>query len=113
MLNPGYSFYDRFIELCKDRCVTPCTVSRILGFSRSCVTDWKNNGTMPCQENVNKIAYFFNIIVDELMAPEKPDIATKLDEVQVRRYLLGEHDTDTNWIKVKQYIAQIKSNYKA
>ena len=110
MLKPGYSFYDRFIELCKDKCVTPCTVSKILGFSRSCVTDWKNNGTMPCQETVNKIAYYFNITVDELMAPEPPDIDLTVDEAQIRRYLLGDHNTDKNWEKVKKYIEQIKSN---
>lgn len=105
MLRPGITFYDRFMELCKEKCVTPCTVARILGFSRSCVTYWKRNEYIPRQETVNKIAAFFNITVDELMDEECPEIKVSITEQQVREYLLGKKNTETNWGKLKEYIS--------
>ncbi len=110
MLRPGTTFYDRFIELCQEKCVTPCTVARVLRFSRSCVTYWKRNEYIPRQETVNKIAAFFNITVDELMDEECPEIKPSVTEKQIREYLLGDHNTDKNWKKVKEYIDQIKLN---
>ena len=51
-------FYDVFCDLCKQRDLTPGGAAREIGFNRSSITLWKNNGTAPRRALLVKIADF-------------------------------------------------------
>lgn len=70
-------FYDVYCELCKDHGLTPSGAAKEIGFSKGTVSTWKNRGTTPASELLNKIAEFFNVSTDYLL--EKEDVADEID----------------------------------
>ena len=69
--------YDVYCELCKDHGLTPSGAAKEIGFSKGTVSTWKNRGTTPASELLNKIAEFFNVSTDYLL--EKEDVADEID----------------------------------
>ena len=61
-------FYDKFVELCKKHYVTPREVAVGVGLHRSAPYAWKNLGTKPSFRTIVRIAKFFDVPVDEIMA---------------------------------------------
>ena len=70
-------FYDVYCELCKDHGLTPSGAAKEIGLSTGTVSTWKNRGTTPASELLNKIAEFFNVSTDYLL--EKEDVADEID----------------------------------
>lgn len=58
-------FYDRFIQLCKEKGVSPSKAAAEMGMNRSIVTFWKK-GTIPKMDTLNRIATYFDVSVDYL-----------------------------------------------
>lgn len=59
-------FYDRFIELCTKKGVSPSTAAKEIGLSNSIITYWKRGAT-PKADTVQKIANYFSVSVDSLL----------------------------------------------
>lgn len=65
-------FYDRFLNLCNQKGMSPSAVTRENGLNNSISTAWKR-GAMPSGENLQKLADYFGVTVDYLLG---------LDEMQ-------------------------------
>ncbi|MDD3429925.1 MAG: helix-turn-helix transcriptional regulator [Oscillospiraceae bacterium] len=84
-------FYDRFEKLCKEAAVSPSRAAQEMGISKSTVSTWKNRGLVPRQEQLLKIAAYFNTTTDYLIAgteivsaltsKDEKDIAHKINEI--------------------------------
>lgn len=64
-------FYDLYCALCDSKGVSPTRAALDIGISKSLPTSWKNSGTKPKSEILNKIAVYFNVSVDYLLGNEK------------------------------------------
>lgn len=73
-------FYDRFIDLCKERNVSPSAVMIAIGLNKSNATFWKK-GSVPKGETLRKLADYFGVTVDRLVPPEYPPFPEELKEV--------------------------------
>ena len=65
-------FYDRFVQLCKQRGVSTSKAAIDAGLSKSTVTKWKKDpGSKPSGNVIDKLCRYFGISVSELLgAPE-------------------------------------------
>ncbi len=59
-------FYDRFIELCKEKGVKPTPLVVSMGLSSSNVSVWKKGGT-PRPAVLKKLAEYFGVSIADLM----------------------------------------------
>lgn len=99
-------FYDRFVQLCVERNISPSRAAIEAGLSKSTVTKWKTTpDSEPTGTALKKLAEYFGITIAELMGEEtenapagigKGDV---LDEVDVAFYgeykELNEDDKET------------------
>lgn len=91
-------FYDVYCELCKDRGLTPSGAAKEIGFSKGTVSTWKNRGTTPASELLNKIAEFFNVSTDYLL--EKEDVSDEIDTpITEESNKTAHHDLNPDEIK--------------
>lgn len=77
-------FYDKFKALCDRHSITPSRAAQKIGLNKSTVTGWKNLGSSPRYEVIEKIADYFDISVD---------------------YLLGKDTTPDGWVRVLGRVA--------
>ena len=88
-------FYDRFIELCSKKGVSPSRAAIDAGISKSLVSKWKNNATAePSGSVLKKLSDYFGIAVSELLdetetvsEKEKTPILTAKDERDIAKDL--------------------------
>ena len=98
-------FYDRFIQLCSQRGVSPSRAAIDAGISKSLVTKWKSNACKePSPDVLRKLANYFGVTVSDLLDEEKaptPKDGRKIDlkDVDVGFYgdfvELSEDDQET------------------
>lgn len=62
-------FYDRFMQLCKERGVLPTPLLKSLGFSPTNMERWKNGSTVNSDILV-KIANYFDVSIDYFFKEE-------------------------------------------
>lgn len=60
-------FYDIYVELSKQRGISPSKAADEIGINRATVTNWKKKGATPSGETLAKIAEYFNVTVDCLL----------------------------------------------
>lgn len=60
-------FYDNFIKLCAARDVSKAEVGRAIGVSSAAISKWKDGG-MPTDVTLAKLAAYFNVTTDFLLA---------------------------------------------
>lgn len=65
-------FYDNFLRLCNKKGISPTAAVVEMGFQKSVASRWKQS--IPTDANKLKIAEYFGVTVEELMASneEKP-----------------------------------------
>lgn len=63
-------FWKNFIDLCAKNDISPNAVAKKLSISSGAVTRWKNGAT-PNDVTLRKIANYFSVTVEELIADEK------------------------------------------
>lgn len=56
-------FYERFLDLCIQRNISPSAAAQEAGFSNAAATDWKN-GAKPRKANMKKLANYFGVPVE-------------------------------------------------
>ncbi len=64
-------FYDKFVELCKEKGISPSKSAAEIGFDKSSVTNWKKRGYTPKQEILTKIADYFGVTIDYLLGKSR------------------------------------------
>ena len=66
-------FYDRFIELCQRKGVSPTRAALEAGISKSLVSKWKANASRePSPEVIRKLADYFELSPYEVVAAKTP-----------------------------------------
>ena len=60
-------FYDLYLELCKEKGVTPTRAAIEIGISKATPSTWKKRGLTPQGETLNKIANYFDVSTDYLL----------------------------------------------
>lgn len=96
-------FYDKFLQLCKQKGVSPSKAAVDAGISKSLVTKWKTNGCKdPSPEVIRKIAAYFSLSISDLLEENVPSPKVEtdiLDEIDVAFYgdykALSEDDKQT------------------
>lgn len=63
-------FSDNYINLCASKIETVTTVAEHIGLSRTAGQKWAN-GSVPRKTTLKRIADYFGITVDELLAEKK------------------------------------------
>ena len=65
-------FYDKFIQLCNQKGVSPSRAAIDAGISKSLVTKWKANGCKePSPDVLRKLASYFGVTISDLLDEEK------------------------------------------
>lgn len=62
-------FYDKFIEKCKEKNISPYTILRENKLSTGSLSAWKN-GTIPNVFVIYDIAKYFNVRIEDLIERE-------------------------------------------
>lgn len=110
-------FYDRFVDLCRQKGVPPTRAALEIGLSKSTPTSWKNRGLTPQGETLNKIADYFAVSVDYLLGNEQKETpaAADVDEEVIKFALSGGEGriTDAQYEEVKKFVQFIRERDKA
>ena len=84
-------FYDKFIQLCNAKNISPSRAAIEAGISKSLVSKWKNNhAKTPSADVARKFADYFGVTMAELLGEEqkeKAPILTAKDERDIAREL--------------------------
>lgn len=74
-------FYDKYMELCKKKGISPSKAAEEAGFAKSLVTKWRVNKTeIPSPDILSKLSEYFRVTVSELLgeetekAPSEPEL---------------------------------------
>lgn len=115
-------FYEKFLDLCISRNISPSAAAQEAGFSNAASTDWKN-GAKPRKANLKKLANYFNVPVeyfdDEPIAGIKKDPAetgeVNVTDKEIKFALFGgdEDVPEEAYEDVKRYAEFVKEKYKA
>lgn len=96
-------FYVNFVNLCNSIGKSPSAVAEEIGIKRSTVTRWKQ-GKSQTDANIQKVASYFNVSIEELTAENKKsptpegvelspvrkeawELIMKMDEETLRRFI--------------------------
>lgn len=86
-------FYDRFVQICAERGISPSRAAIEAGLSKSTVSKWKNTPEAePTGAALKKLSDFFGVSISELLGeePEKAPTASGahdiLDDVDIAFY---------------------------
>lgn len=63
-----FVFYDKFIELCAQKGITPNKAANEIGFDRTSISKWKKSGFTPQSKTLVKIAKYFDVNVQSLIS---------------------------------------------
>lgn len=58
-------FYDRFLELCRQKGISPAAAAREMGFSNATTTQW-SHGSIPSKASLSKISTYFDVSTEYL-----------------------------------------------
>ena len=64
-------FYDRFLKLCVENGIKPCTMVESIGIKKTAASNWKARKTKPTSYNLQKIADYFGVTVEYLKGEEQ------------------------------------------
>lgn len=78
-----YNLYERIMELCKSRKITPYRMCKDIGMQPSVITDLKMGRRKTVHaETAGKIAEYFNVSTDYLLGKEKSPAIKPDDEAK-------------------------------
>ena len=110
-----FMFYDRFLQLCAQRGISPSKAAVEAGISKSLVTKWRTNAVqVPSAEVLQKLARYFSLSVSDLLeetagAPAQPGVPA-VSEEDIKFALFGGDGeiTDAMYEEVKRFAAFVK-----
>jgi len=107
-------FYDRFLELCREKGVKPTNACLEAGLSRGLAAKWKSTGTeKPSAEALEKLSAYFEKSIDEILgntnAPIRSD-GRKVSDEDIKFALFGGEGeiTDAMYDEVKRFAQMVK-----
>ena len=75
-------FYDKFVELCQWKGVTPSRAAIESGISKSLVTKWKQEKvSAPSPEGLKKLSHYFGVPISELLEEEEEPLVNHDQEL--------------------------------
>lgn len=81
-IGDDFVFYDKFVQLCVQKGVTPSRAAIEAGLSKSTVTKWKNNeDAEPSGTVIKKLSQYFNISYAEVLDNDEPEKSTPANMV--------------------------------
>lgn len=84
-------FYDKYVELCRQKGVSLSAAAIAAGISKSLITKWKSNETkVPSPEVLQKLSVFFNVPIAELLEKEKPTTVSDDGLSESQRLLISQ-----------------------
>ena len=87
-------FYDRFVQICAERGISPSRAAIEAGLSKSTVSKWKNTPEAePTGAALKKLSDFFGVSISELLGEETKKAPTES----------GEHDIDMTDVDIAFY----------
>lgn len=108
-------FYDKYVELCAKKGMTPSAAAKEIGINKAAVSNWKYRKNGPSDITAQKIADYFNVSVDYLLTGEEKETAytnTSADgEDPIAAFMNGIGEGLTNeerqayWDDAREYIA--------
>lgn len=116
---PGFTegepvtFYDRFVQICSLRGISPTKAAQDAGISKSLVTKWKTQGiTQPTGAVIAKLAAYFDLSIPELMGEAAQPAVTEED---IKFALFGGDGeiTDEMYEEVRSFAAFVKEREAA
>lgn len=108
-------FYDRFVNLCSRRGVTPSRAAIDAGLSKSTVTKWKNDPTArPTGAVIDKLTQYFGVSISELLGENEAEPHPVSDE-DIKFALFGgsEGITPEMFEEVRSFAAFVKAREDA
>ena len=111
-------FYDVFLELCKEKGISPSAAAEACGISRSTISTWKTKGYAPRIDKLNQIADYFGVTTDYLLgqsdaqtSPANDEMAEMLEDIRRNPELRTLFSISKNATpdEVRQYIRLIKA----
>ena len=73
-------FYDNYVKLCNKKGISPSAAAEEMGMQRSVVTAWKN-GRVPRRANLQKVADYFGVEIEDLLAGKEKSASSDDDAV--------------------------------
>lgn len=87
ILGCDFVFYDRFVQLCSERGITPSRAAIEAGLSKSTVSKWKSTpDAEPTGTAIKKLCEYFGITIAELMGEESEKPLVN-DDKELTEYL--------------------------
>lgn len=81
ILGCDFVFYDRFVQICADRGVSPSRAAIEAGLSKSTVTKWKTTpDAKPTGAALKKLSDYFGISIAELLDEDTEKAPTEIGE---------------------------------
>lgn len=72
-------FFSNYEKLCAQRGLSATGAALQMGFSRAAVSAWRKGNRIPQGESLSKIAEFFNVSIDFLLAGIEPHPAASAE----------------------------------
>ena len=108
-------FYDKFVQICKSRGISPSRAATEAGLSKSTVTKWKTTpDAEPTGAAIKKITEYFGISIAELMgentkAPaENGKRSVSDDDIKFALFGGSGEITDAMYQEVKEFATLVK-----
>ncbi len=107
-------FYDKYVELCAKRGMTPSAAAKEIGINKAAVSNWKYRKNGPSDITAQKIADYFGVPASELL-DEKEKAPTQQgerilsdDDLKVAYFrgadpTLSDEDMDAMWDDAKNF----------
>lgn len=109
------NFISRIEELLKNRRIQKNKMLSDLNLSVNSFTNWKNRGTVPSGDTLQKIADYFGVTVDYLLGKEqekKPSETEDLEEIRVALFGGDAEVTPEMWEEVKRFARYVAAQKK-
>ena len=109
------NYIDRIEELLKSRKIQKSKMLGDLKLSINSFTNWKNRGTTPSGETLQRIADYFGVTVDYLLGKEqekKPSETEDLEEIRVALFGGDTEVTPEMWEEVKRFARYVAAQKK-
>ena len=113
-------FYDRFVQICTERGITPSRAAVEAGLSKSTVSKWKATpDAEPTGTAIKKLTEYFGITIAELLGEETEKAPTrigerKMSDAELKFALWGDCEDvdDDDLADVRRYAAFVRERQK-
>ncbi|MDO5397876.1 MAG: helix-turn-helix transcriptional regulator [bacterium] len=99
---------NKILTLAKQKGIKQSFLNQLIGGYRGKLTDWKNGKSSPSQQDIIKIAEYFNVSVDYLLN-EDEIITTNKSSAQEELFKLVSDLSDDEVEDIKKYVEFVKS----